>query len=75
MVEVLKQGQFRPFAVEEQVVSLYAVTNGFMDDTPVSEIARFEADLTAHMRAGTGTCCAGSPRPGPSPTRTPSTAP
>jgi len=50
VVEVLKQPQFRPFAVEEQVLSLYAVTNGFMDETPVSEISRFEEELTEHMR-------------------------
>ena len=50
VVEVLKQPQFRPFAVEEQVVSLYAVTNGFMDETPVSEISRFEEELTEYMR-------------------------
>ena len=50
VVEVLKQRQFRPFAVEEQVLSLYAVTNGFMDKTPVSEISRFEEELTGYMR-------------------------
>ena len=50
VVEILKQPQFRPFAVEEQVVSLYAVTNGFLDQTPVSEISRFERDLATHMR-------------------------
>ncbi len=50
VVEVLKQRQFRPFPVEEQVLSLYAVTNGFMDKTPVSEISRFEEELTGHMR-------------------------
>ncbi len=50
VVEVLKQPQFRPFPVEEQVVSLYAVTNGYMDETPVSEISRFEEELTEYMR-------------------------
>ena len=50
VVEVLKQPQFRPAAVEEQVVSLYAVTNGFMDEAPVSQIQRFERELYAHMR-------------------------
>ena len=54
VVEVLKQPQFRPFAVEEQVVSLYAVTNGFMDETPVSEISRFEAELAEYMRRRQG---------------------
>ena len=50
VVEVLKQPQFHPLSVEEQVLSLYAVTNGFMDGTPVSEISRFEKELTGHMR-------------------------
>ncbi len=50
VVEVLKQPQFQPFSVEEQVLSLYAVTNGFMDGTPVSEISRFERELSGHMR-------------------------
>ena len=50
VVEVLKQPQFSPFAVEDQVIALYAVTNGFMDGTPVPQIQRFESELTAHMR-------------------------
>ena len=50
VVEILKQPQFRPVSVEEQVVSLYAVTNGFMDATPVAEISRFERELGEHMR-------------------------
>ena len=35
MVELLKQGQFQPMAMEEQVVVIYAGTNGFVDDYPV----------------------------------------
>lgn len=54
VVEVLKQPQFRPSRVEEQVVSLYAVTNGFMDSTPVGDIARFERELIEHMRSRHG---------------------
>ena len=50
VVEVLKQPQFSPVDVEDQVVALYAVTNGFMDGTPVSQIQRFESELAAHMR-------------------------
>ncbi len=50
VVEILKQPQFRPSVVEEQVVSLYAVTNGFMDEAPVGDISRFEVELLEHMR-------------------------
>ncbi len=50
VVEILKQPQFRPSPAEEQVVSLYAVTNGFMDGVAVGDIARFERELLEHMR-------------------------
>ncbi len=51
VVEVLKQPQYRPVPVEEQVLSIYAVTNGFMDSIPVEDIRRFEAELADYMRA------------------------
>ncbi|OQA23066.1 MAG: ATP synthase subunit alpha [Actinobacteria bacterium ADurb.Bin346] len=41
-VEVLKQGQYAPMDVEDQVVILYALTNGFLDDVEINNIARFE---------------------------------
>lgn len=44
-VEVLKQGLHQPLAVEKQVVILYALTKGFLDDIPVADIQRFEAEL------------------------------
>jgi len=44
-VEVLKQGLHEPLAVEKQVVILYALTKGFLDDIPVADIRRFEAEL------------------------------
>ncbi len=43
-VEVLKQGLHSPLAVEKQVVILYALTKGFLDDIPVQDIGRFEED-------------------------------
>ena len=43
MVELLKQPQYSPFPVEEQVVSIWAGTTGKMDDVPVEDIRRFEA--------------------------------
>jgi F-type H+-transporting ATPase subunit alpha len=50
VVEVLKQLQYSPMRVEEQVVSIYAVTNGHMDDVPVEQVKRFEAELLEFMR-------------------------
>jgi F-type H+-transporting ATPase subunit alpha len=45
VVEVLKQPQFAPVPVEEQVLALYAVTEGHMDDIPTGDIRRFEKEL------------------------------
>src|SRR5690242_19922245 len=45
LVELLKQPQYAPFPVEEQVVSVWAGTNGRMDDVPVADIRRFEKEL------------------------------
>src|SRR5690242_18729268 len=42
LVEILKQGQYQPMPVEEQVASIWMATNGFVDDIPVSEVRRFE---------------------------------
>jgi F-type H+-transporting ATPase subunit alpha len=43
-VEVLKQGLNKPLKVEKQVAILYALTRGFLDDIPVSDITRFEGE-------------------------------
>jgi F-type H+-transporting ATPase subunit alpha len=45
LVELLKQGQFAPFPVEHQVVSIWAGTNGHLDIVPVKDIRRFEAEF------------------------------
>jgi F-type H+-transporting ATPase subunit alpha len=45
VVEVLKQPQFRPVSVEDQVLSIFAVTNGYMDEVPLEDVARFESEL------------------------------
>jgi F-type H+-transporting ATPase subunit alpha len=50
MVELLKQPQYRPFPVEEQVVSVFAGTQGFLDDLAVSDVPRFETALLTHVR-------------------------
>jgi F-type H+-transporting ATPase subunit alpha len=45
MVELLKQGQYVPFNVTDQVVSIYAGTKGYMDDIPVASVRAFELGL------------------------------
>jgi F-type H+-transporting ATPase subunit alpha len=51
LTELLKQPQFSPMPVEEQVVSIYAGVNGFLDAVPVNAVTRFEAALLAHFRS------------------------
>jgi F-type H+/Na+-transporting ATPase subunit alpha len=49
VVEILKQPQFRPMSVEHQIMSIYAVTNGHLDDFPVEDGRRFEAEFLEFM--------------------------
>jgi F-type H+-transporting ATPase subunit alpha len=49
MVELLKQDQYNPFTTENQVVSVWAGTNGLMDDIPVEDVRRFERELLDYM--------------------------
>ena len=49
LTELLKQGISSPMSVQDQVVSLYAGTNGYLDDLPVEDVLRFEEGLLAHM--------------------------
>jgi F-type H+-transporting ATPase subunit alpha len=51
LTELLKQGQFSPMPVEEQVVSIFAGVNGFLDTVPVNAVTRFESALLAHVRS------------------------
>jgi F-type H+-transporting ATPase subunit alpha len=50
-VEVLKQPQYSPMAVEQQVMIIYAVTNGHLDDVPVNKIREWERDFHDYMAA------------------------
>jgi F-type H+-transporting ATPase subunit alpha len=45
LVELLKQGQYVPMPVERQILSIYAGTNGFLDDIPVEAVREFEQEL------------------------------
>ena len=51
LTELLKQGQFVPMPVEEQVMSLYAGTRGFLDTLPVARIGDFERQMLDALRA------------------------
>ncbi|MEM8628180.1 MAG: F0F1 ATP synthase subunit alpha, partial [Pseudomonadota bacterium] len=50
LTELLKQPQFSPLLVEEQVVVIFAGTRGYLDDLDVSAVGKFEADLLRLMR-------------------------
>lgn len=53
IMEVLKQDQYKPYRVEEQVVSFFMVLNGYVDDTPIDEVKRFEEELIENLRDNT----------------------
>lgn len=50
IMEILKQDQYNPYSVEEQVVSFYAVTTGLIDDVELKEVKRFETELLETLR-------------------------
>ena len=58
LTELLKQPQYKPFAVEEQVAVIYAGTRGYLDGLPVSRVGEFEKGLLDALRAE-GTLLAG----------------
>ena len=59
LVELLKQPLNSPMPVEEQVVSIFAGTKGYLDDIPVADVRRFETELLEHMRAKHGAVLSG----------------
>jgi F-type H+-transporting ATPase subunit alpha len=50
MVELLKQGQYKPVPVEDQVAAIFAGTQGYMDDVPINQVASFERKLLEHLK-------------------------
>jgi F-type H+-transporting ATPase subunit alpha len=50
LTELLKQPQYSPVSLDDQIVAIFAVTNGFADDVPVNKVTEFEAGLLQHMR-------------------------
>ncbi|TFC14745.1 F0F1 ATP synthase subunit alpha [Cryobacterium algoritolerans] len=53
LTELLKQPQYSPYPVEDQVVSIWAGTNGKFDEVPVEDVLRFERGLLDHLGRGT----------------------
>ncbi len=53
LVELLRQPQYRPFPVADQVISVWAGTNGYLDDVPVSDVLRFESELLEYIKHNT----------------------
>ena len=51
LVEILKQGQYDPLPVERQVLIIYAATNGYVDDYPISALKRYEAELNTFFES------------------------
>jgi F-type H+-transporting ATPase subunit alpha len=49
LVELLKQPQYKPMPVEQQVMVIYAGTQGFMDDVPIARIQEFQTKFLAHV--------------------------
>ena len=53
LMELLKQGQYSPYPVEQQVISVWAGTTGKLDDVPVDDVQRFEHDMLEYVGANT----------------------
>ncbi|MFM8598247.1 MAG: F0F1 ATP synthase subunit alpha [Mycobacterium sp.] len=51
LVELLKQPQYSPMAVEDQVVAIFLGTKGHLDSVPVADVSRFEAEFIEHVKA------------------------
>jgi F-type H+-transporting ATPase subunit alpha len=50
LTELLKQPQYSPVSLDDQIIAIFAVTNGFADDVPVNKVTEFDAGLLQHMR-------------------------
>ncbi len=50
IMELLKQGQYQPFPVEQQVVSIWAATTGKLDAVPITDVSRFEGEFLDYLK-------------------------
>lgn len=57
LVEMLKQDENQPLAVEKQIVSLYIATKGFLDDIPVGDVRRFEKEFHHYLESNASAIC------------------
>jgi F-type H+-transporting ATPase subunit alpha len=51
MTELLKQGQYVPMSIEDQIMSIFSAANGYLDDLPVEQVQPFEAEFLKYMKA------------------------
>jgi F-type H+-transporting ATPase subunit alpha len=54
LTEILKQDQYAPLSVEQQVLSIYVATSGLMDSVPVGDVRRFESELLQFVGTNQG---------------------
>ncbi len=50
LVEILKQGQYQPVKVEEQIAIIFAATNGYLDDVPETNVKRYEKEMIEFLK-------------------------
>jgi len=51
LVEILKQGQYVPLPIEKQVVAIFAVNNGYVDQYPATDVQRYESEMISFMES------------------------
>jgi F-type H+-transporting ATPase subunit alpha len=50
LTELMKQGQYSPYQLDEQVISLFSGVKGYLDDVPIAEVIRFEKELISYIK-------------------------
>jgi F-type H+-transporting ATPase subunit alpha len=50
MVEILKQGQYKPLSVVDQILMIFAGTKGLLDDVPIKEVSTWEEEFLVYMQ-------------------------
>jgi len=51
LVEILKQGQYKPLPVAIQVLAIYAANNGYIDEYPTTSVSKYEAEMLAFIES------------------------
>lgn len=51
LVELLKQGQYSPYGVVDQIISIFAATNGFLDEVPETDVRRYEKEMLEFVKS------------------------